>query len=92
MRTPLDYLMRYGIFVEWQAEMVTDGIRALVLEHFGYRTKVFEFISDTNTPKNVLIVGSRGGGRDPEALKKIADAKAMFGIGRHYLEGATGIA
>ena len=53
--------------------------------------RVFEFISDTNTPKNVLIVGSRGGGRDPEALKKIADAKAMFGIGRHYLEGATGI-
>jgi len=89
--TPLDYLMRHGIFVERQAEMITDGIRALILEHFGYRTKVFEFISDANTPKNVLIVGTRGGGRDPAALEKIAAAKAMFGIRRHYLEDATGI-
>ena len=23
--------------------MVTDGIRALILEYFGYKTKVFEF-------------------------------------------------
>ncbi len=59
--TPLDYLLRHGIFVERQAEMVTDGIRALILEYFGYSTKVFEFISDQHTPKNVLIVGQRTG-------------------------------
>ena len=72
--------------------MVTDGIRALVLEHFGYSTKVFEFISDQHTPKNVLIVGHRTGrGKDSAVLQKIADAKAFFGIGRHYLEGAVGL-
>ena len=90
--SPLDYLMKHGIFVERQAEMVTDGIRALILEYFGYSTKVFEFISDVHTPKNVLIVGTRTGrGRDPAILTKIAEAKAMFGIRRHYLEGATGL-
>ena len=90
--TPLDYLLRHGIFVERQAEMVTDGIRALVLEHFGYSTKVFEFISDQHTPKNVLIVGQRTGrGRDARTLEKIAEAKAFFGIRRHYLEDATGL-
>jgi hypothetical protein len=90
--TQLDYLLRHGIFVERQAEMVTDGIRALILEYFGYNTKVFEFISDQHTPKNVLIVGQRTGrARDPAILEKIADAKAMFGIRRHYLEGASGL-
>ena len=90
--SPLDYLMKHGIFVERQAEMVTDGIRALILEYFGYSTKVFEFISDLHTPKNVLIVGTRTNrARDPAILDKIASAKAMFGIQRHYLEVATGL-
>ncbi len=55
----LDFLMKHGIFVERQAEMVTDAMRAMILEHFGYATKVFEFISDVHTPKNVLIVGTK---------------------------------
>lgn len=90
--TPLDYLMRHGIFVERQAEMVTDALRAQILEYFGYATKVFEFISDQHTPKNVLIVARRTGrGRDARQLRTIAEAKAFFGIARHYLEDATGI-
>jgi len=90
--TQLDYLLKHGIFVERQAEMVTDGIRALILEYFGYSTKVFEFISDQHTPKNVMIVGERNGrGRDPKVLEKIAEAKAFFGIRTHHLETATGL-
>ena len=90
--TPLDYLLRHGIFTERQSEMVTDGIRALVLEYFGFSTKVFEFISDQHTPKNVMIVGERTGrARDPKVLEKIADAKAFFGIRTHDLETVTGL-
>lgn len=65
----VSFLTRYGIFMERQAEMVTDGIRALILEYFGYKTKVFEFISDQHTPKNVLIIGSRQVSRSPESLE-----------------------
>ncbi len=90
---PLNYLMKHGIFVERQCEMVTDGVRALILEYFGYNTKVFEFISDQHTPKNVLIVGQRTNrAKDPAVLEKIAEAKGFFGIRRHYLETATGLA
>ncbi len=53
----LNFLTKHGIFLERQAEMVTDGLRALILEYFGYKTKVFEFVSDVHTPKNVLVVG-----------------------------------
>jgi hypothetical protein len=90
----LDVLLRHGIFLERQAEMVTDTLRALLLELSGYRTKVFEFVSDAHTPKNNLIVAEKDGraGRDREAvLKQIAETKAMFGIERHYLEGLLGL-
>jgi SAM-dependent methyltransferase len=90
----LEFLTKYGIFLERQAEMVTDGIRALILEYFGYKTKVFEFISDAHTPKNVMIVGLRNPTiqqNDRQILQKIKDAKAYFGIEYHHLENMMGI-
>ena len=86
----LEGMLRHGIFLERQAEMVTDTLRALLLELNGYRTKVFEFVSDAHTPKNNLIVAEKDGraGRDQAAiLAQIAEIKAMFGVGQHYLEG-----
>jgi len=85
----LDVLLRHGIFMERQAEMVTDTLRALLLELNGYRTKVFEFVSDAHTPKNNLIVAEKDAraGQDRDAvLKQIAEVKELFGIKRHYLE------
>jgi len=88
----LDFVTRHGIFLERQAEMVTDAMRAMILEHFGYSTKVFEFVSDVHTPKNVLIVGTKTKrGKDAAPLRKLAEAKEFFGIRRHYLEDAVGL-
>ncbi|QPH41393.1 class I SAM-dependent methyltransferase [Pedobacter endophyticus] len=95
VKNDVTFLTKYGIFLERQAEMVTDGIRALILEYFGYKTKVFEFISDAHTPKNVLVVGVRKAEspkpkdqseRQAEVLQKIRASKAYFGIGYHHLE------
>ncbi|MCE7060121.1 SAM-dependent methyltransferase [Dyadobacter sp. CY343] len=90
----VQFLTRYGIFLERQAEMVTDGLRALILEYFGYKTKVFEFISDAHTPKNVMIVGirdTRNKSDEELILKKIKEAKDYFGISYHHLERIAGI-
>lgn len=90
----LDFLTKYGIFLERQAEMVTDGIRALILEYFGYKTKVFEFISDAHTPKNVMIVGIKDQRLvvgNEKILQKINNSKAYFGIQYHHLEKMTGL-
>ncbi|MCM2345007.1 MAG: SAM-dependent methyltransferase [Alphaproteobacteria bacterium] len=86
---PLDVVLRHGIFMERQAEMVTDGLRALLLEYQGYSTKVFEFISDAHTPKNVMIVAVRNPKakrHDPAILQKIEETKDFFGIRQHQLE------
>lgn len=84
----LDFLLRHGTFMERQAEMVTDGLRSLLLEQHGYKTKVFEFISDAHTPKNVLIVAEKQTRPvDQQAIAdKIAATKAFFGIAYHHLE------
>ena len=90
----LQVMLRHGIFLERQAEMVTDTLRALLLELSGYRTKVFEFVSDAHTPKNNLIVAEKDWrvGRDRDAvLQQIRDVKAMFGVRQHYLEGLLGL-
>jgi len=90
----LDFLTKYGIFLERQAEMVTDRIRALILEYYGYKTKVFQFISDAHTPKNVMIVGIKSQGihlKDEQILQKIKDSRAYFGIEYHHLEKMMGI-
>ncbi|RZL18955.1 MAG: SAM-dependent methyltransferase, partial [Pedobacter sp.] len=90
VKNDVSFLTKYGIFLERQAEMVTDGIRALILEYFGYKTKVFEFISDAHTPKNVLVVGikskDKGAKSKDEILQKIKETKAYFGIDYHHLE------
>lgn len=94
VKNDLDFLTKYGVFLERQSEMVTDGIRALILEYFGYKTKVFEFISDAHTPKNVLVVGvkTKENTVDRTAiLAKIKDTKTYFGIGYHHLEKLMGL-
>ena len=84
----VDAITRYGIFLERQAVMVTDTIRALILEYYGYKTQVMEFIDMEHTPKNVLLVGKKTD--KPVDRKAILDMieklKQQYGIERHYLE------
>ena len=84
-QTALQSVLRHGIMEERQAELVTDGIRSLLLEASGYKTKVFEFISTEHTPKNVMITATLGTGRD-DALEQVDQIKKDFGIEYHYLE------
>lgn len=84
----VDPITRYGIFLERQAVMITDAIRALIMEYFGYKTQVMEFIEMEHTPKNILLVGRKSETPvDKEAiLKQIEDLKKQYGIEKHYLE------
>lgn len=55
----LQPVLKHGIFLERQAEILTDGLRMLYLEKFGYQTKAIEFISTEHTPKNVMIIARK---------------------------------
>ena len=82
-----DSITKYGIFLERQAVMITDAVRALVLEYCGYKTQVMEFIEIDNTPKNVLLVGRKSDKPvDKEAIaSQIRALLDQYGIGEHYL-------
>ena len=82
-----DSITRFGIFLERQAVMITDAIRALVMEYCGYKTQVMEFIEMENTPKNVLLVGRKSDAPiDKSAIsKQINGLLEQYGVGEHYL-------
>ena len=82
-----DAMTRFGIFLERQAVMITDAVRALVLEYCGYKTQVMEFIEIDNTPKNVLIVGRKTEQPiDKESIAaQIRGLLERYGIEEHYL-------
>lgn len=82
-------MLRHGIMLERQAEMLTDAIRALLLESQGYRISLFEFISTEHTPKNAMITAVRRPLSDKQrnnAWLQVQDLKKQFGIKEHRLE------
>ena len=74
--------------MERQAEMITDTLRALIMEQKGYETKIFEFISGEHTAKNLMIAGVKSDKKvDVDAIQqKINGMKAQYKIESHYLE------
>jgi hypothetical protein len=84
----LSPLLVHGIHLGQEAEMLTDGLRALLLEAHGYDTQVFEFISLEHTSKNKMILAQKR--KKPidntAVLKQIAELKAFYGIKQHTLE------
>ena len=63
----LSSLLGYGIIRERMAALVTDAVRANLLEAAGYETSILEFIDMEHTPKNLLIRAIR---RDSTDLHK----------------------
>jgi len=51
----LEPVLKYGLLKERIAALLTDGIRANLLEQMGYDTQILEFIDMEHTPKNLLI-------------------------------------
>lgn len=81
-------ILKHGVMLEREAEIITDGLRALLLEKSGYATRVFEFIATEHTPKNNMIVGTRQDKTvDAEKYEReIADIKNFYGITEQRLE------
>jgi SAM-dependent methyltransferase len=51
----LEPVFSYGVLKERMAALMTDGLRAQMLEAVGYETQILEFIDMEHTPKNLLI-------------------------------------
>lgn len=65
----LSPVFKYGLLKERMAALITDGLRASLLEEQGYRVQVLEFIDMEHTPKNILIRAVRDGAKKTAGLK-----------------------
>jgi SAM-dependent methyltransferase len=92
MRSPevLQPLLQFGVHLGQEADMVTDTIRALLLEANGYDTKVFEFVGLEHSGKNKMILGvartQPDTARAEQALVSVAALKKFYGISHQRLE------
>jgi hypothetical protein len=85
---PLRPILQHGIHADQQAEMLTDGLRAMLLEAAGYDTKVFEFVSLEHTNKNKMILAVKRRTPRPAGpvLAQIDELKRFYGVREQALE------
>ena len=85
---PLRPILQHGVHLGQQAEMLTDGLRAMLLDACGYDTQVFEFVALEHTQKNKMILAvKRAQPRPADAVwAQIDDIKAFYGIRDQCLE------
>ena len=77
----LSILTKYGIIKERVAALMTDSVRANLLESVGYKTQLLEFIDIAHSPKNILIRASKANiaqDKKEEALAEVHNLMREF--------------
>lgn len=71
----LDVLLKYGIVKERVSALLTDAIRAMLLEDAGYSVDVMEFVDLTHSPKNIMLRCVKTGvnARNAEKIRELID-------------------
>jgi hypothetical protein len=85
---PLRPILRHGVHLGQEAEMLTDGLRALLLDACGYDTQVFEFVSLEHTAKNKMVLAVKRAQPAPREplLAQLQQVKDFYGIREQCLE------
>ncbi len=74
-------MLKYGIIRERFSALLTDALRAELLEQKGYRVQILEFIDMEHTPKNLLIravrtsAASCGGRDDGRTMRRLEEGE-----------------
>ncbi len=89
----LSLLTKYGIVKERMSALMTDAVRANVLEYCGYRTQLLEFIDIAHSPKNILIRAVKGNVSKAKRVKAKEEIERLcreFGIRQTLAELVSG--
>ena len=81
-------MLKHGVHLGQQAEMLTDTLRALLLEACGYDTQVFEFVALEHTQKNKMILAVKRAVPRPAdaAWQQVRELKGYYGVRDQCLE------
>ncbi len=70
-------ILKYGLIKERISALLTDAIRANLLEEKGYETQILEFITMEHTPKNILIRAIKKADSGESSVREVTE---FFGI------------
>ena len=82
----LDILLKHGIIKERISALLTDSIRANVLEDMGYTVDMIEFIDFDHSPKNIMIRAKRNGKPGTRGRKQAQELADTYGFKQTLLE------
>jgi hypothetical protein len=82
----LDILLKHGIIKERISALLTDAIRANVLEDMGYNVDMIEFIDFDHSPKNIMIRAKRNGKPGTKGRKQAQELANAYGFKQTLLE------
>jgi SAM-dependent methyltransferase len=79
---PKDGLLRHGLLLGRQADLVTDALRAAALEQRGYRVDVIEFVASEHTAKNLMLRAelAPAPGRAERARRDYVELRDRYGV------------
>lgn len=80
-----DLLLSHGLVKERFSALLTDAIRAAVLEDAGYDVDVIEFIDLAHSPKNLMLRCRRTGRRAPQKRAEAERLSAQYGFDQSLL-------
>lgn len=83
--------LRHGIVRTREAELLTDALRAALLDAQGYDTALIEFIDAEHTAKNLLLVATRKGQPDAERARAAVALAGHYGVRQQRLAGLLGV-
>lgn len=91
--SPYSGITKHQVFKDKIVFMVADSLRALLLESFGYKAEIVEFVSSRHTDKNVMIRARKSNQKDLglikseyEEIRKVFHVKPAL---ENYLKGLT---
>lgn len=82
----LDLLLEHGIIKERVSALLTDSIRAAVLEGAGWAVDVIEFVDFEHSPKNLMLRARYTGKKRPGSREKAEALRQCYGFRQSLLE------
>lgn len=73
-----DILLKHGLIKERMSALLTDSIRAGILEDMGYSVDVLEFVDFSHSPKNIMLRAKKTKKESDKNRKQIKELQERY--------------
>lgn len=73
-----DILLKHGLIKERMSALLTDSIRASILEDMGYSVDVLEFVDFSHSPKNIMLRAKKTKNVSDKNRKQIEELQERY--------------